>query len=200
LVTFSSDLVFDGAKDEPYTEADAPAPLNVYGRSKAEAEARVAAINPGALIVRTSAFFGPWDDFNFVTRLLRGLKAGEECTALDNVVVSPTYVPDLVDASLDLLIDGECGLWHLANGGAVTWLEFARRAAAVAGLDGSGIAARGVEELELPARRPQYSVLRSERGTMLPTLEHALARYLEESGWRREIDGVQPVLAEQLGA
>jgi dTDP-4-dehydrorhamnose reductase len=200
LVTFSSDLVFDGRKTQPYTEADPPAPLNVYGRSKAEGEARVAAAHADALIVRTSAFFGPWDQFNFVTQLLRGLKAGEECTALENVVVSPTYVPDLVDASLDLLIDGERGLWHLTNGGAVTWLEFARRAAGMAGLDASLITPRRVSEFDLPARRPPFSALGSERGLMLPSLEHALARYLDESGWKRDIEVTEPVFAEQLGA
>ena len=47
--------------------------------------------------------------------------------------MSPTYVPDLVDRALDLLIDGAAGVWHLANAGAVSWLEFARMAAVAAG-------------------------------------------------------------------
>src|SRR5205085_12659868 len=87
-VTFSSDLVFDGARDEPYLETDAPAPLNVYGRTKAEAEARVLAAYPDALVVRTSAFFGPWDEHNYVTAALRALRAGRPFRAATDMVVS----------------------------------------------------------------------------------------------------------------
>jgi dTDP-4-dehydrorhamnose reductase len=68
LVTFSSDLVFGGGSTVPYDEASPTAPLNVYGESKAEGERRVLTANPAALVIRTSAFFGPWDDHNFVTR------------------------------------------------------------------------------------------------------------------------------------
>jgi dTDP-4-dehydrorhamnose reductase len=200
LLTFSSDLVFDGKKTSPYTESDPPNPLSVYGCSKAEAELRVAALHPDALIVRTSAFFGPWDDFNFVTQLLRAVNAGKEWPALDDVLVSPTYVPDLVDASLDLLIDGERGIWHLANGGVTTWLEFGRHVAELAGLDSFKVVPRHLSELELPAPRPRFSALRSERGTILRSLDHALASYLGESGWQREIDVARTSLAEQLGA
>jgi dTDP-4-dehydrorhamnose reductase len=190
LITFSSDLVFDGKKSEPYDESDQPAPINVYGESKAAAESQVSAAHPGALIVRTSAFFGPWDEHNFVTRMLRALKAGKACGAIEDALISPTYVPDLVDASLDLLIDGERGIWHLANGGTVTWLELARRAAELAGLDSGRIASHHLGELGL-ARRPRFSALCSRRGTLLPGLENALARYLVESEW-----GCEPTLSE----
>ena len=66
-------------------------------------------------------------------------------------MVSPTYVPDLVDASLDLLIDGEAGIWHLANRGSVTWAELGREAAALAGLDPSLVLGIRTEELRLVA-------------------------------------------------
>ena len=179
LVTFSSDLVFDGSKGAPYLESDGVAPLNVYGRSKAEAEALVLAAHPIALVVRTSAFFGPWDGHNFVTVALRAVAAGDPFEAAEDVVVSPTYVPDLVDATLDLLIDGECGVWHLANAGAVTWLELARRAAEAAELDDGCIVARPAASLGWIAMRPPYSALASERGSMMPPLDDALARYIE---------------------
>ncbi|HEX8294247.1 MAG TPA: family 1 glycosylhydrolase, partial [Pyrinomonadaceae bacterium] len=136
LVTFSSDLVFDGrGRSEPYVESDEVSPLNVYGRSKAEAERLVSAALPSALVVRTSAFFGPWDEYNFVHAALGALARGEEFVAADDAWVTPTYVPALVHACLDLLVDGEGGVWHLANAGAVTWADFARRAARAAGLD-----------------------------------------------------------------
>ena len=84
-----------------------PAPANAYGRSKAEAEARLLAIDADALIIRTSAFFGPWDRYNFLFDTIERLKRGEEVVASDRTIVSPTYVPDLVHATLDLLLDEE---------------------------------------------------------------------------------------------
>ncbi|HEY0004638.1 MAG TPA: family 1 glycosylhydrolase [Pyrinomonadaceae bacterium] len=180
LLTFSSDLVFDGSKREPYLESDPVAPLNVYGRSKAEAEVRVLSELPAALVVRTSAFFGPWDEYNFINVALRTLATGESFVAADDACVSPTYVPDLVHAALDLLIDGESGIWHLANPGAVSWLELASRVAEHEGFDISLIESRSMQSMGLAAPRPLYSVLGSERGTLLPPLEDAIARYFQE--------------------
>jgi dTDP-4-dehydrorhamnose reductase len=183
LLTFSSDLVFDGAgRSAPYTESDPVAPLGVYGRSKAEAERLVLAALPGALVVRTSAFFGPWDEYNFLTVALRTLAGGGEFVVADDCVVSPTYVPDLAHACLDLLIDGEGGLWHLANEGALTWAEFARRAAALAGFDADAVRPAPSRSLNLPARRPAYGVLASERGALLRPLDEALSCYMRERG------------------
>jgi dTDP-4-dehydrorhamnose reductase len=101
--------VFDGTSDVPYVETDAVGPVCEYGRSKAEAEVGVLAAHPDAFVVRTAAFFGDWDEHNFVTRALQSFATGKPYTAISDVVVSPTYVPDLVDAMLDLLIDGEHG-------------------------------------------------------------------------------------------
>jgi dTDP-4-dehydrorhamnose reductase len=180
LVTFSSDLVFDGIRSQPYLESNAVAPLNVYGRSKAAAEAWVQAAHPEALIVRTSAFFGPWDAFNFLTLVLRTLTTGKPFIAAEDAIVSPTYVPDLVNTVLDLLIDGETGLWHLANAGAMAWAELARLVAAQAGLNPHNIEALPMESLGWTAPRPAYSVLGSERGVLLPALGSAIDRYLQE--------------------
>ena len=106
----------------PYVESDPVGPLNVYGRTKIEAERRVLALDPAALVVRTSAFFGPSDRANFVTRVLDTLERGETVRAASDAIVSPTYVPDLVNRALDLLIDGAAGVWHLANAGALSWI------------------------------------------------------------------------------
>ncbi|RPH43504.1 MAG: NAD-dependent epimerase/dehydratase family protein [Burkholderiales bacterium] len=178
LVSFSSDLVFDGARRDPYDEGHPTSPLSVYGRSKAEAESRVLDTYPQAMVVRTSSFFGPWDVHNFVTLALTALRAGRTFAAADDLVVSPTYVPDLVHACLDLLIDGESGLWHLTNGHALTWAEFARRAAAAADVDASALRPRGSIELGLRAPRPSYSALHSRRGATMPTLDDALRRWV----------------------
>lgn len=185
LVAFSSDLVFDGTKDAPYVESDRVVPLGVYGRSKAACEARVLAVHPSALVVRTAAFFGPWDEWNFITRTLASLALGVPVDAADDLVVSPTYVPDLVHATLDLLIDGEHGIWHLANAGETSWAELARTAARTADLDETLVRARPHTELGLAARRPRAVPLASERGRIMPPLESALGAYLRERPWQR---------------
>lgn len=179
LLGFSSDLVFDGNSTRPYVESDATRPLNAYGRSKREAERHMLAMAPDALVVRTAAFFGPWDRHNFVTLALDALRCGEPVVAPNDQWVSPTYVPDLVNASLDLLIDGECGVWHLANQGAVSWDEFARMAAELAGLDASMVQGESTELLGQLAPRPRFSALASERGQLMPSLVSGLSRYLE---------------------
>jgi dTDP-4-dehydrorhamnose reductase len=178
LVTFSTDLVFDGDRHEPYVETDRVAPLNVYGRSKAEAEVRVLDRHPDALVVRTSAFFGPWDQYNYITVLLRTLRAGGEFHAASDMAVSPTYVPDLVHACLDLLIDDERGIWHLANGGVVTWADLALRASMLANVDATRLRCCASQALGFTARRPAFSALTSARSSLLPALDDALTRYI----------------------
>lgn len=180
LVIFSSDLVFNGNVTQPYVESSLVSPLNVYGHSKAIAERWVLDENPSALVIRTSAFFGPWDQYNFLSIMLQSLASGDHFIAAEDAIVSPTYVPDLVNATLDLLIDGECGLWHLANDGAVSWAELARQVATLAGLDVDRIESRPTHQLNWVAPRPAYSVLSSERGVLLPTLDRAIHTYLRE--------------------
>jgi dTDP-4-dehydrorhamnose reductase len=141
LVTFSSDLVFDGQLGRSYREDDPVSPANVYGESKAEAERLVLAAHPEALVVRTAAFFGPWDRHNFAWAVLDAVSRGARFRASRTSFVSPTYVPDLGHTSLDLLVDGEAGIWHLANQGRMSWYELAVRVAEEAGFDASLIEA-----------------------------------------------------------
>jgi dTDP-4-dehydrorhamnose reductase len=181
LLTFSTDMVFDGKKGAPYHEKDPVAPVNTYGLSKAEAERQVLKLYPGALVVRSSAFFGPWDDYNFATVTLRLLARGERVPAASDLYVSPTYLPDLVHASLDLLLDGERGIWHISNHGSVSWAEFAHRCAGLAGLDPSRITPRPAESFGYRAARPACVPLSSVRGGTLPDLEDAIRRYLADA-------------------
>jgi dTDP-4-dehydrorhamnose reductase len=180
FLTFSSDLVFDGDKADPYLEGDPVAPRSVYGRSKVEAERQVLARHPEALVIRTAAFFGPWDEASFLARALSALRAGRPFAAASDLVVSPTYVVDLVHTSLDLLVDGEQGLLHLANSGALTWAELARRAAQLAGVSAGSLVPRPVAELRWPAPRPLRSALASERVWAMPALDDALERWVDE--------------------
>ena len=179
LLTFSSAYVFDGAKQSPYVESDAVAPVNIYGQSKAMAERNILSANPTALIIRTSNFFAPHDHHSFVTETIASLKEMHEVYAANDLIISPTYVPDLVNESLDLLLDNEAGIHHVATDGALTWAEFACKIAEMAGLDTSLIKAVASAALNLSARRPKYMVIKSEKGVVMPTLENALQRYME---------------------
>lgn len=182
LLTFSSDQVFDGRSTAPYLERAMVRPLNIYGKSKAAAEEAVQKVLPEALIIRTSAFFSPWDSHNFITKALETIAGGEIFPAANDIIVSPTYIPDLVDTCLDLLIDRDSGIRHLANQGAVTWSGLARTAAALAGLDADLIREVAAETFSLPAQRPCFSVLSTEKGMLMPTLEDALNRYHQAHG------------------
>jgi dTDP-4-dehydrorhamnose reductase len=178
MLTFSSDLVFDGELGHPYLENDKTSPLSVYGLSKEQAEQHVLERYPGALVIRTSALFGPWDEHNFVAIVLRTLARGDAFNAASDLTVSATYVPDLVHATLDLLIDGETGIWHLTNAHPTTWVDLAAQAASAAGIDTSRLEACPSRDLHYTARRPCYSALASMRGVLLPDLRDALSRYV----------------------
>jgi dTDP-4-dehydrorhamnose reductase len=176
LVTFSSDRVFDGQLTRAYLEWDEPCPVDVYGTSKAEGERLVSARYPDALIVRTSAFFGPWDSYNFVAATISKLVRGVEVAVADQCKVCPTYVPDLVNTVLDLLIDQEKGVWHLTNGEAISWAEFAETIAGLAGLPSRNI--------EIVNHHYANTALASSHGQLLPKLGNSLERYFEQCSWR----------------
>jgi dTDP-4-dehydrorhamnose reductase len=177
FVTVSSDLVFDGRAGRPYVESDATNPLGVYGRSKSDAETAVLAVHDQALVVRTAAFFSAFDPHNFAAHVQRLAARGETIEAADDLVISPTYVPHLAEALLDLASDGETGVWHLANAGATDWASFARAILKATGGDPSLVRGCPAEVFGWPAPRPRHVPLASERGAVMPTLEEGLARY-----------------------
>ncbi len=122
LVHLSTDVVFDGRQGAPYTEDDPPAPLSDYGRAKAEAERRVRAACPGALIVRTSLIYGgPGYEPS------RHERAAHEPTATfyRDEVRCPVQVGDLAAALLELVETELAGPLHVAGPEAVTRAEFA---------------------------------------------------------------------------
>lgn len=182
FLSYSSDLVFDGSKNKPYTETDSVAPLNAYGRSKALSEEKILSNNPHALVIRTGTLFGLWDKCNFIHTTLCDLKEGKAVVAADDVVMSPTYIPDLVNLSLDLILDDEEGIIHATNAGSTTWADLARQVALTTGYDEGLIEGVPFYTLRLQAKRPYFSVLESEKGIVLPSLQDALERYLEAAG------------------
>ena len=207
LLHISTDYVFDGEKEEPYTIWDLPSPLNVYGASKWWGENYVRSLLPEHYLVRTSWLFGEHGR-NFVTTMLR---MADKCGAVElessrtvsaprgaaqgvPVVAdqrgSPTYTVDLAKACADLLETGCFGIYHVTNQGVTTWYEFAKAVFARVGL---AINVRPVtsEEFARPARRPRNSALdayplRETIGYVLPSWEDALARFLSGLGKAHE--------------
>ena len=171
-VHFSSDLVFDGERDAPYKEGAVTSPLNVYGESKARADALLLQMDL-PLVIRTAAFFSPFDPHNFAHHLVTTLRRGETFLASPAHQVSPTYVPHLANIVLDLTIDRAHGLWHISNGETLSWLDFAHEISAACKLDARHIGSASPEELGWIAKRPIQSGLQSIHGQIVPKLAHA---------------------------
>lgn len=180
LVTFSTDLVFDGRATRPYRESDAVAPLNVYGSTKAESEAAVLTALPEALVIRAGVLFGKRSGRDFIRAAIRSAAAGRIYAATDDITVTACYLPDLVHTALDMLIDGQCGICHVAAPEPVTWAELAKSAVKLAGLDSGRVEGRPASSFGWRAPRPAYTPLEPGDGGRLPHLFDCLTRFVGE--------------------
>jgi dTDP-4-dehydrorhamnose reductase len=158
LLYVSTDYVFDGSKSTPYAEADPPAPLNVYGRSKLAGEAQVQAMGTPWAIVRTAWVYGHVGR-SFVATILQRLHARAPLSVVTDQVGSPTYAPDLADAIMQLVECDSTGILHLTNSGSCSWFALAQAIAREVGVNPARIAPITAEKLGLQARRPANSVL-----------------------------------------
>jgi dTDP-4-dehydrorhamnose reductase len=111
---------------------------------------------------------------------LKALRSGLTVHAADSVTVSPTYVPDLVGACLDLVADRVAGLLHITNRGSLNWADWARSAADLVGADSSQVVVRPTPDVASPVYRPRYRVLESERVDLLSHFEDAFERFSNE--------------------
>ncbi|WP_334127930.1 dTDP-4-dehydrorhamnose reductase [Sneathiella sp.] len=161
LLHISTDFVFDGAKAGAYVETDAVAPLNVYGQSKAEGEARIAAAMEKYIILRTAWVFGGAQ--NFVNTMLRLGESRDELSIVDDQRGGPTPSLDIAAALLQMAervaAPGfrDFGIYHYAGAPAVTWFGFAR--AIFAGRKAPKLTPIPSEAYPVPAVRPKNSVL-----------------------------------------
>lgn len=177
FVSFSTDYVFDG-KAGPYDEQAPTNPLSAYGRSKREAEQRLAEeLGDRALTIRTSWVFGPErQGKNFAYQLLRSLKGGQAVTVPSDQVSSPSYGPDVALAAVRLAEQETSGLIHVVGPETMSRPEFAREIALGFGLDPAPIAARTTAALGQGAPRPLQGGLRTPRlDDVLPGLMRTLA-------------------------
>jgi dTDP-4-dehydrorhamnose reductase len=194
MVHYSTDYVFDGNKRAPYTEDDAPGPLNVYGRTKLEGEHGVAAVGGRHLILRTSWVYG-LRGANFLRTILRLARERRELRIVSDQVGAPTWSRSLARETAALVAMREgldvsaSGVYHLTSAGSTTWYDFGTAIL-------SGDPARGDQVCErvtpiasadypVAARRPAYSVLDNTRisrqfGIAIPDWRDELSRVLAE--------------------
>ena len=181
LLYVSSNEVFDGTLDRPYTELDQPNPINPYGYSKWYGERAVASVNPKHYIVRSSWLIAHGGG-NFVQAILNAADAGKPLRVVTNEVANPTYTNDLAFAIARLIETERFGSYHLVNEGAVSRWQFARDI-----LDQSGYAQTPIErisrhEWQRPSLPPEYTpmanVAGSSIGIKLRSWQDALSAFL----------------------
>ncbi len=182
LLYLSTDYVFDGEKKEPYTETDAPHPLNVYGESKLEGEAQVERLLERYWVVRTSWLFGPLGR-NFVESILGQARRGATLRVVNDQTGSPTYTEDLAAGLEAILERGGPGVYHLSNQGFCSWFEFSQEILRQVGLDPATVIPIPTSEVGRAARRPKNSrlanrYLATEGIPPLAPWQDALRRYL----------------------
>ena len=200
FVHISTDYVFSGDKLSPYQEADIPAPLNAYGRSKREGEIAVLDAYPRAVVIRTSWLYSPYGH-NFVRTMLRLSTTRTSVRVVNDQRSTPTSASDLANGLLDIVqqLDVDrggdtAGIYHLAGQGETTWYGFAEAIFA-------NLARRGqpvprlqditTDEYPTPARRPQNSCLDSGNagrvfGVRLAPWQASLERCLDHLAMQME--------------
>jgi dTDP-4-dehydrorhamnose reductase len=163
LIHISTDYVFDGRKQVPYTELDLAGPLNAYGNSKLAGEFFVRCTNPRHFIVRISAIYGAnpcraKGGLNFVELMLKLAHEREELRVVDDELVSPTSTVDIARQLVVLAPTSDYGLYHATAEGSCSWHEFAH---AIFDLTGTNVRLERARPGEFPAKvpRPKYSVL-----------------------------------------
>jgi dTDP-4-dehydrorhamnose reductase len=171
LIYISTSYVFDGKKAEPYDEFDQPSPIGVYGASKLAGEQYVQMFCDRFFIVRTSWMYGIQGS-NFVTKIVSCVLDGQQIYVVDDKFGSPTYSNDLAWFVRHLMTTEKYGVYHAANEGDCSRYEFAKAILLAANMTGVEVIAVSSDHFQLPAARPDNSVLASMaiRSNELPPL------------------------------
>lgn len=165
LIHISTDYVFDGSKNSPYTTEDSIAPIGIYGKSKQEGEAIIEESGITAITIRTSWVFSSFGK-NFVKTMLFHGASKPELRVVDDQYGKPTYAKDLAAACIRIAESNKWpvgnAMYHFANEGAITWCTFAKEIMQQVGYD-CVITPITTAEYPTPAARPAYSVLDTSR-------------------------------------
>jgi dTDP-4-dehydrorhamnose reductase len=160
FVTISTDYVFDGSKEGFYTQRDDPEPQSAYGIAKLQGERRAQRVAARTVVVRTGWIFGVGGK-NFLATAVERARRGEHLKAISDAYGTPTYAPHLAARLRDLAARDLPGTYHVVNAGeGASFLDFAREAVRVAGVEGVEIESVSMDSLQRPAPRPRNSRLR----------------------------------------
>ncbi len=182
-VTYSTDFVFDGKKNAPYTEEDVPNPLSVYAKSKLEGEHGVLHIYDKVFVIRTSWLFGIAGK-NFNTQVLGWAQNRSELAIVDDQISAPTYAKDLAYFSWKLMQTQKYGLYHFSNEGIASKYDQAEYLLKKVGWNGILKRAK-TADFAVKAKRPPYSKIDSTKiknivGEEIPSWQNGIDRWLEE--------------------
>jgi dTDP-4-dehydrorhamnose reductase len=182
LVHFSTDYIFDGAKESPYTIYDEPNPVSAYGRSKLLGEKYVLWLLGQFYLIRTSWLFGHYGR-NFIETMLELGEKEKHMSVVKDQKGCPTWTYHLAEAVVGLIETGRYGIYHITNSEPTTWFEFAREIFRLSGSDTEVLPATS-DQFPRPAKRPQNSVLDpfplpQVLGREMPSWREALRGYLE---------------------
>ncbi len=183
VVHFSTDYVFDGSKNNPYTIIDTPRPISKYGESKLLGEKMIQQLNKKHFIIRTSWLFGDGPG-NFPDKIKQWCMGKKELKVVTDQVSTPTYASDLARGSLELMNTRAYGLYHLTNSGSCSRYEWASYILQKIGWEGN-LTSATEKDFITPARRPHYSVLDNfgsieTSGWKMPEWKDAMDRYLQD--------------------
>ncbi|WP_371017761.1 dTDP-4-dehydrorhamnose reductase [Pseudalkalibacillus sp. JSM 102089] len=156
LVYISTDYVFNGEGNLPYTEFDTTSPLGIYGRSKLAGEKHVETLCNRFFILRTSWVYGA-NGKNFVKTMLKLAEDKSSIDVVDDQQGCPTYTMDLVKCISLLIKTKKYGTYHVSNSGSCSWYEFAKAIFTKAGIN-INVNPVTTENFPRPAERPKYSV------------------------------------------
>lgn len=163
FIHFSTDYVFDGQKKTPYSEQDECNPLSIYGKSKREGEVRIQSLNSKFYIFRVSSLFGEvpprGKQYNFVDAIIHQARDNKELKVVSDQKMCATSTKSIAEMIKDIL-DQEIpyGIYHFANEGELSWLDYAKLALSIAKID-KNIKPLFLNDLQTIPLRPQYSCL-----------------------------------------
>ena len=181
FVHYSTDFVFDGETDRPYTEGDAPNPRSVYGMTKLLGEL-LAPDAPRHYVLRVESLFGGATGGSSIDRLWSLMEAGQQATAFSDRVVSPSLVEDVTEATRTLVEQRAApGLYHCVNTGYASWFDVIDELRQLGGFPPSVLSAGRAADTAFPAPRPMFAALSNDKlrvaGSAMPPWQDALARY-----------------------
>jgi len=178
LIHISTDFVFDGSNNTPYTENQIPNPRGVYGQTKLDGEKEIQNVFQNYYIIRTSWVYSQFGN-NFMKTMLRLASERTSLSVVNDQIGTPTNAVDLAEALVQIVLNNnQYGIYNFSNEGQCSWYDFAKKIFEINNVN-IDLKAIPTSEFPTPAERPKYSVLdkskiKSTFGITIKTWEESL--------------------------